>query len=516
MASAHLYSIPIAILGLTGLAVLVFFSDRQADGRGRAAWPTFAGVLSALLSLVWIRSGVGDASAMEGMLRCDGVSALGSALVLLAGLATIPVLRASLQRSGDEHAEIFALLAFALAGMLVMMMTHHLVIFFLGLETMSLSLYVLSGSLRGDLRSTEAGAKYLLTGAFASGILLMGLAFLYGASGSFHLDEIARWIIEHLRQQASISDDSGLGTLAVVGFLLTLVGLAFKLGLAPFHQWAPDVYEGAPTPITGFMATAVKVSVVVALVPIIACHWMVGTSHQALTLGTLAGLTIVIGNLGALAQDSVKRMLAWSSLSHGGYIVLALASASAAELKGGEAVAGFFRNIDPVLVYLVAYTVMNVGAFAVLSALESGESRSVTLSDLGGLRTRSPMLAGSMLVFLLSLGGIPLTVGFLAKFGIFKSLLSLPDMFATMKIVLLAILGLGSVLGFAYYLRVIVAMFMRPSPESAPVRVSVSPIVLTVVVMCAVLTVWLGFGPNIFGFGAQGLIDWAHSALPHR
>lgn len=510
--TAAAYVIPIAVLTLTGLGVLVFFCRRGEPGAGRAALATGAGTAFALISLAWARAQAGNGEDFGGMLLGDALGVHASILILLAGLATLPLLLASLRKTGHEHGEIFALLPFCMAGMMVMMMTNHLVVFFLGLETMSLALYILAGSLRGDGRSLEAGMKYLLTGAFATGVLLMGMAFLFGVTGSFHLRDIAAWLIQN--PAAAGADPGGLGILAGAGILMMLAGIAFKLGVVPFHQWAPDVYDGAPTPLAGFMATTVKVAVFVALIRIAAAYGMVRSPHFTATLAVLASLTVLAGGLGALAQSSVKRMLAWSSLGHGGYVLMAVAGAAAA-MQTVDPVPVFILHVEAVFGYLVAYVVMTLGAFAVLSELETRERTGLQYADLAGLRDREPALAASMLIFVLSLAGIPLTVGFLAKFGVFKSLLAIADPFSGQKWAMLAVLGLGSVVGLAYYLKVVVMMYMRPSPGGAVRPSAASFVVLAVIVLCAALTLWLGFGPNLFGVGAEGLTGWARVAA-HR
>lgn len=491
-----LLTMPIVALSAAACLILLLFVRRDAEGRSMAPMVSLVGCLASAFCVLAIWRTAPE-SAFGGFLLIDQLGSLASLFAALAGAVTVVGLGPYLIKTGRNLGEAYALLLLCIAGMIAMVTTDHLVTFFVGLETMSLALYVLSALLRERRASLESGIKYFLVGAFASGILLFGIALVYGATGSLSIPEIAR--------RVSMSDSLGL-----VGVLLMLVGLAFKLALAPFHQWAPDVYEGAPTPITGFMSTTVKLVAVVVLLR------MVGSFHGisaglADALSWLAVLTMIVGNLGALAQTSVKRMLAYSSISHAGYIVAGVAALGAA--AGPEASAAAAAAKSACLFYLAVYTMMNIGAFGVLSLIETSDGRGLSFADLGNLKGRHPVLAGAMLVFMLSLAGVPPTGGFLAKWKIFDVLVT---QWSTSHdrswMVLMIFLGLNSVVGLAYYLRVVIAMYMSPAPEPGLVYPRPAYGATAAVVLCAALALWFGFGPSIFGFGADGLLSLVRSA----
>lgn len=481
-----------ALAGAAGL-ILLFFFRPDADGRSPAAKVAGVGFGGAafLLLLVW----GGWGTDFDGFLYGDTLGSVAALVAVLAGLLTVFTSAPFLRKAGREPAEFHALLLLAVAGMVAMVITGHLVTIFIGLETMSLALYVLSASLRERRTSIEAGAKYFLAGAFASGILLMGIALVYGATGKLSLPEIA-------------AGGSAGTPLALTGLLLMLVGFGFKVAAAPFHQWAPDVYEGAPTPVTGFMSTTVKLVAFTALIRVVEAF---SGQSAALTdvLCWLAALTMIAGNLGALAQRSVKRMLAYSSISHAGYVLAGVAVLAA--VPRGDPAAAAARAA--VLLYLVVYTAMNLGAFGVLSAVETSDEKGLGFDDLGALKQRHPLLAGCMMLFMISLAGVPPTGGFLAKWRIFETLV---DRFSVSGdrswMVLIVLLAVNSVVGLAYYLRVVMAMYMAPAPAALPVYPRPAWSTCFAVVVCAFLTLWLGFGPTFLGFGAEGLLTWVRSA----
>ncbi len=400
------FTLPLFALAGAACIALLWFFRRTPEGRSPAANVTALGaLLAAVLALIAWPEERAQVRGFDGFLLGDDLGCLVTVLASLAAAVTAWMLPPYLLKAGRDRAEIYALLLLAVAGMSVMAMTDHLATFFVGLETMSVALYALSASLRERTASVEAGLKYFLTGAFASGILVFGLALLYGATGSFALAEIA------VRLQQS-------GELALAGLLLVIVGFGFKLAAAPFHMWAPDVYEGAPTPITGFMSTTVKLAAFAALMRVVKAA---GLFHDPVSdaLAWIGALTITAGNLGALAQSSVKRMLAYSSISHAGYMLLGVVALAAAP-KDNPGLAQ--ASSAAVLFYLVTYTLMNLGAFAVLAAVESSDGRGLGFAELGGLKSRHPWLAGCMLLFMLSLAGVPPTGGFLAKWRIFEVL----------------------------------------------------------------------------------------------
>ncbi len=386
------------------------------------------------------------ASTFGGMLRIDPFSTFFNILIL--GGAALCVLL-SVREAGSLKAmagEYYALLIFSVLGMMVMVSSADLLVIFIGLETMSLAVYVLVGINRRQENSTEAALKYFLIGAFASAFLIFGIALLLGTTGSTRLEVIASGI--------SLADG---GALQLVGVGLVLIGFLFKIAAVPFHMWAPDAYQGAPTPITAFMAVAVKAAAFAVLLRVLNVCLLPLADYWLPVMWTLAVLTMTIGNLSAIFQSNIKRMLAFSSIAHAGYLLVALASIDPAAAAGGDDPA-----VVSVLFYLVVYTLMNVGAFGVLIYLGSGGRRMETLEQVKGTGFRYPLLGVAMAVFMFSLAGIPPTGGFLGKFYVFSSAVN-------RGLISLAIIGvLNSAVSAYYYLRVTVQMYMRESDEQLP------------------------------------------------
>jgi NADH-quinone oxidoreductase subunit N len=487
--------LPLLILAGTSGLVLLAFPRRPAAGPWPAAQASAVGLLLALWALLvqWGEA-VRPMRSFHGFLLVDRPGILAAALAIVAGLVTVGLLPAYLRKVDRERVEIPALLLLAVAGMTVMVQTDHLVSLFLGLETFSVALYALSAALRDRTASIEAGLKYFLAGAFMSGILVMGLALLYGATGSFDLPAIETALREST-------------PLALTGLLLVVMGFAFKLSAAPFHMWAPDVYEGAPTPLVGFMSTAVKVAAFTAFLRVLAAVPPLQADIGP-ALAWIAALTVLIGNLAALAQSSAKRLLAYSSIAHSGYILLAACAFLAA--RGPEARSAAFAAV---LHYAFAYTLTNLGAFLVLGAVESREGRGVAIAELDGLKQREPVLAASFLVMLLSLGSVPLTVGFIAKWGIFEVLLARHEEGGGPGwLVLILVLVAGSVIGLAYYLRLIRALYMRPVPAGLEPVPRPARLVYALAILLALLVLWAGCGPSVLGLGAETLLDWTRAA----
>jgi NADH-quinone oxidoreductase subunit N len=363
-------------------------------------------------------------------------------IIILGTVIAVLVSWDYLSKSDLEHPEYYPLLLLSATGAMVMVAAGDLITLLLGLEITSLAVYVLSAWRRGDRESEEAGMKYFLLGAFASGFLIYGIALLYGATGTFLLADIAAAVT------ASGFDQVLLATL---GGVLILAGLAFKAAIVPFHQWAPDVYTGAPTPVTTFMSVVVKVGAFGALLRV-AAEVLPGLPPAVLeTFSWLVGLTMLLGNFGALAQQGVKRMLAYSSVAHAGYLGLAV-------LAGAE-------GVRATTWYLMAYAFMTAGAFAVLTMVSARDDRGDSLERLAGLGRRKPLLAACMALFMLSLAGIPPLAGFTGKLLVFSAAISA-------GYTLLAVLGiLTSVVAMVYYFRVINVMYFRASsPHELPAR----------------------------------------------
>ena len=389
--------------------------------------------------------------------------------LLFCAVAAVAVLQSwdYVRRTRINHGEYYALLLSATLGMILMAGSNDLITVFLGLELMSLALYILVGFRRGRLDSSEAALKYFLLGVFASGFLLYGIALLYGATGTTNLTRMAIYLV----------DSPMLGNpMLVMGGLLVLVGFGFKVAAVPFHMWTPDAYEGAPTTVTGFMSAGAKAAGFAALLRVLLIALPGLQSDLRPVLTWIAILTMTVGNVTALLQTNLKRMLAYSSIAHAGYLLVAVVAGGA---EGGSAA----------LFYLAVYSLMNLGAFGILALLGREQEERVMLSDLAGLATRQPLLAGAMTIFMLSLGGIPPTAGFMGKVYVF-------GVAVNAGLVPLVIVGvLNSVVSIYYYLRVTIAMYMQ-EPQGEPVEVAwAAPAVLAVLATLG-LTLWWGIAAH--------------------
>jgi NADH-quinone oxidoreductase subunit N len=428
-------------LVLTGwaLVLLLFVAWRHETVRDLrvAGWLTLAALASTAIAIWWLWWNRVGIEGIASMIAADDFRWVADWLFLAAAALTVMISFRYLEREQLLAPEYYVLLVFATLGMMVMAAGSDLMVIFLGLELMSVAVYVLAGFDRRRARSAEAALKYFLLGAFASGFLLYGIALVYGATGTTNIGIIGVQV--SLMQQPSV--------MLLAGLALLLVGFAFKIAAVPFHTWAPDVYDGAPTPVTAFMATGVKAAAFAALFRILISGFAtVAAWHEI--LWWLAVVTMVGGNLFALGQRSLKRMLAYSSVAHAGYLLVALGSGRSA------GTAAF-------LVYVLAYTLMSLGAFAVLTAKGRAGESDVTIDDLAGLAVRRPWLAFALAVCMLSLLGFPGTAGFIGKWYILIAATSAG------QTVLAAILVLASVVSAGYYLPVIMAMYMKPEATDA-------------------------------------------------
>ncbi len=420
---------------------------------------------------------------LGGMLSAGPYARYFNFLFLGIALLTATFATSVFERDGRWRSDFYPLLLFATLGMMILAAATDLLTLFLGLETMSLAVYVLVGGRRGSLRATEAGLKYLLLGAFSSAFLLFGMALLYGFVGATDYAAIAAAVAAPAHDRVLL--------LAATG--LILIGFGFKIALVPFHMWTPDVYDGASSFVTGYMAAGVKAAALAALLrfawlalPPLAGFWFP-------LLAALTVLTMTMGNLVALAQESLKRMLAWSSIAHAGYLMLGLL-ALLAPARGGEATR-FASAVAPaaggaVLFYLVAYALMNLGAFGIVSLLgRSQDEEADRISGYAGLSRRQPLAAASLAVFMFSLAGIPPTAGFMGKFYIFSTVVQA-------GLVPLAVWGvINSLLSVYFYLRVIVVMYMQ-SPEGEAIHEGRSWESLFAAGMIALLLLFLGIWPG--------------------
>lgn len=410
-------------------------------------------------------------AAFWGMVNVDPFSVF---FHLLITTVTAVVILTSFEYMQVQHiraGEYYALILFGAVGMCLMSSAVELVLIFIALEISSISTYILAGFRRRAAISSEASIKYFLLGSFATAFFLYGVALIFGATGSTSITTIGQFLTSG--QQPPV--------LAYVAIALMFVGLGFKVAAAPFHVWTPDVYEGAPAPIVGFMSTAPKAAVFAVLLRIL---FEAHAPGKLWLIWMVAALSMTLGNIGALVQDNIKRLLAYSSIAHAGYLLVAYAALPA-------------NGIPAAMFYTASYAAMNVGAFAVVSHFASSGERYVTLEDYAGLGRRSPILAATLTIFLLSLIGIPVTGGFFAKFYVFSAALQA-------NLVGLVIIGvLNSAVGAYYYLRVIVAMYMRDGRE----EVSVAPIPFglgAALGISVLATIYLGVLPGrVLQYAAQ-------------
>ncbi|MFI5370863.1 MAG: NADH-quinone oxidoreductase subunit N [Candidatus Eisenbacteria bacterium] len=445
------------------LLLLEFIPQRERGNRGP---------IVSLLSLAAAAASVWHARDVKralfgGMFVHDGITVY--LTLLFCGITAVSVLLSwdYVKRTRINQAEFYALLLSATLGMVVMAASNDLVTIFIGLELMSLALYVLVGFRRSRLESTEASLKYFLLGAFSTGFLLYGIALLYGATGTTNLVTMGAFL-----------SDTPLdhNPLLVAGGLLVLVGFAFKIAAVPFHMWTPDAYEGAPTTVTGYMSVGAKAAAFAALLRfgLTAMAGMQMDWRPVLTV--LAIATMTVGNVAALMQDNMKRMLAYSSIAHAGYVLVAI-------------VAGGAAGASAAIFYLTTYSLMNLGAFGLLSVLGRDREERVYISDLRGLGFRQPFVGLAMAVFMLSLGGIPPLAGFMGKVYVFGAAMNA-------GLIPLVIVGvLNSVVSIFYYLRVTVAMYMQdPQGEVTPVSWTWASVLAVSVTF--LLTVWWGVAGN--------------------
>jgi NADH-quinone oxidoreductase subunit N len=467
--------LPEVLLSAWALIVLLVASwrhGRPEDSR-LAGWLSFAGVALSLAGVAWLWINSATPVGLAQMVALDSFRYAAAALILVCAGGSILLSLGYLEREDLLAPEYYALLLLGTCGMLFLAGAEDLIVLFLGLEVMSVAIYVLAGYNRASLSSAEAALKYFLIGAFASGFLLYGIALVYGATGSTNLSLIGAQLA-----------GGKLSLMAALGLGLLLIGFGFKVAAVPFHMWAPDVYDGAPTPVTAFMATGVKAAAFVALVRVLLEGF---PSAPALWQPVVAGLAIasmVIGNLIALAQRTLKRMLAYSSIAHAGYLLVAVWPGT--RLGSGA-----------VLLYLAAYGLTTLASFGFLAALGRGGEREVTFDDVAGLAASRPWVALGLSVCMLSLLGFPGTFGFIGKWYILSASV------AEGQIVLPVVLVVTSVISAGYYLPVIMSMYMKPARVEGAYqgfRLSASAAGAITISVIAVL---------LFGFWPGGALDAA-------
>ncbi len=467
-----------ALVGLLAL-VLDLLAPRRGP-RGFLGYVVAAGLaaIGVCAALLWSAGAPLEAPFLHDILRLDAYVAFFAVLIAFAGAATALFSVHHLPEHGAEHGEFYVLLAFSVTGALCMVAANDLPTLFLGLEVMSLAVYVLCASKKSSPFATEAGMKYFVLGGFASAFLLLGIAFLYGATGSLNLEGVARAL--------SAGTSEGGVTFAQVALLLFLVALGFKVAAVPFHMWTPDVYEGAPTPVTLFMAGAVKAAgfAVFGRVVLTAFQAPAFASLPVTAPGAflfLSVATMVVGNVLGIVQDNVKRILAYSSIAHAGYLLLGL-YASKGSVNAG------------VPFYLLTYVIATVGAFGVLALLGRAGVEDLSLDRVAGLARRHPVLAALLLVALLSLAGIPPFAGFMGKFYLFREVLR-ADPQANVLWVVVAVLN--SLVALYYYLRIAVYLYFR-EPEGEPAHTIASIPGYVAAGVAALLALIVGVFPTRF------------------
>lgn len=406
-------------------------------------------------------------SGFEGMFISDGYALFFKLTFLIIAFLTVLISIGYTQREGIAFGEYYALVLFATLGMMLMAAGTHLITIFLGLETMSISIYVLAGMIREDKKSVESALKYFLLGAFATGFLLYGIALIYGATGSLYLKEVAEYIT---------SKNLLRNPMLLMSLVFLTIGFGFKIASVPFHMWTPDVYEGAPTSITAFMATGVKAASFSALVRVFFSALPAFRPDWTSIMWVIALATMTLGNIVAISQTNIKRMLAYSSIAHAGYILVAF-------------VAGNDLGISGILFYVMAYAFMNIGAFTCVILLGKKGEENTLISDYAGIGFKYPLLAASMTIFLLSMAGIPPLGGFMAKFYIFSAAVK-------SKFYWLTIFGvLNSAISVYYYLRVTVLMYFRES-EREITGLQFSPTLVFALIVTVVGTLYMGIFPS--------------------
>ena len=438
---------PEVLLSIFALAILMldFMLEKRDKYLNAVAALIGLGFAAAQLGMFWpILKGGGHFEGFFGSFTLDTFAIYLKFLIVIATSLVVLISAKYLEIEGAHYGEYYALLLFSAVGMMFLASGTDLIVLFVALEVMALCEYVLTGFLRGSRRSNEAAVKFFLLGAFSSGLLLYGMSLLYGIGGSTNLALI----------MGRLSERSPTDLLSWVAMITLLAGLFFKVAAVPFHQWTPDAYEGAPTSITAFISVAPKVaSFAILLRLLLSCIWPLRVEWQLLMVG-VAVATMTLGNLAAITQTNIKRFFGYSTISHVGYLLLGVITAA----DGSE------TGLQAVFIYLLVYAFMNLGAFAVIIVMRRKDLIGDEIDDLSGLMSRSPGMAIIMLIFLLSLAGIPPTAGFIGKYFIFLSLIETHHY-------VLAVLAVGyAVVALYYYLRIVVAMFMKKAMDTVPLE----------------------------------------------
>lgn len=450
------------------------------DRKGITAALAAIGLVAALAAVLMSFDQRGEF--FYGMIVQDGFSSYLQMIFLVTGLIGISLAYDYIRRRHIERGEYYPLLLFSVGGMILMGLAGDLIVVFLAVEMLSLPLYILAGFARSEEESEEAAMKYFLLGAFTSGILVYGIALVYGATQSTQLAAVI----------AASQAGTANSTLLMIGAGLILASLGFKIAVAPFHMWTPDVYHGAPSSVTAFMSVGAKAGGFAALLRVFLVAFPDLASSWVIIAMWVAALTMTWGNVAAIAQSNIKRMLAYSSIAHAGYIFMALPAAANAAIAPDA--------IGAALFYLLAYAVTNLGAWGVVIALERAKGEGLQIEDYAGLGQRNPGLALAMAIFMFSLTGVPPTAGFMAKFYLFRAVIDA-------NLIWLAIVGvLTSLISAYFYLRVVIVIYMRPGEA----QVHSEDWLDTTIWLAALMTILLGLlpGPLLQLAGQAGLFSW--------
>jgi NADH-quinone oxidoreductase subunit N len=453
---------------ITALLVLMFDLVSDEENKTSVATLSIIGLVGSLIFSILMWEGNVSAYAFDRMIVVDRFTLLFNSLFIVAALITILISINYIREEGINYGEYYALVLLATVGMMLMAKANDLIIVFLGLETLSIAIYVLVGFLRTNVKSNESSLKYFLLGAFSSAFLLYGIALVYGATGTTKLTGIARYIdnTPHILSNPLL--------LAAAGLLM--VGFGFKVALVPFHMWTPDVYEGAPTSITAFMSVGVKAAAFSAFLRVFLSSFTPLRADWTMILWILAVLTMTLGNIVAISQENIKRMLAYSSIAHAGYILVAMTA-------GGD------LATPSIIYYLMAYTLMNLGAFVVVILYSKKGEENILISDYAGAGFKYPFLSVTMTIFMFSLAGIPPLAGFVGKFYIFSAAVK-------QGFIWLAIIGvLNSLVAVYYYLRITVIMYMK-EPVKEVGHLSFSIPMIIALLITAFFTLHMGILPS--------------------
>jgi len=448
------------------------------------AYFSLAGIALAAISLVaQYKSGAGAAiDGFYGMIRLDGFAFVFQSIFLIGAALAIAISTRYLDIEGEQHGEYYALVLFATVGMMFLACGFDLITLYISLELMALTFYVLVAFTKREKRSNEAAMKYFLLGAFSSGVLLYGMSLLYGVAGSTNLGEIGRAVAE-IASSTTQTGDASLRPMLLLGMIALAAGLFFKIAAVPFHMWAPDAYEGAPTSVTAFLSTASKAASFALYARIFMVALESIRADWAPLLGLVAAITIMVGNWAAVTQENSKRLLAYSSISNAGYLLLGL-------------VAGNTYGYVGLVIYLLVYTFMNMGAFGIIISLRRRGIIGDNVDDLTGLAHKAPGMAAMMAVFMLSLGGLPMTGGFIGKYFLFGGLLQRGKADGKNWYYWLAGWAIiNTVVSFYYYVRFIKVMYLGDTiADDKPL--SLSPALQTALVVSLVGIIFIGIYPQ--------------------